>query len=118
MGGFTKDKLYEKRNDDQPGGPGQGPYGEIAWPIPGTVEAENYDVGGEGVAYHDTTTGNGGGAYRSDNVDIETCSEGGYDVNGIQAGEWLEYTVNIKTYGLYDLEVRTAVGRFRRQLPH
>ncbi|MGA2171861.1 MAG: cellulase family glycosylhydrolase [Sedimentisphaerales bacterium] len=108
MGGFTKDKLYEKRNDDQPGGPGQGPYGQIAWSIPGTIQAENYDVGGEGVAYHDTTTGNSGGAYRSDDVDIETCSEGGYDVTGIQTGEWLEYTTNIKTYGLYDLEVRTA----------
>jgi hypothetical protein len=108
MGGFTKDKLYEKRNDDQPGGPGRGPYGQIAWSIPGTIQAENYDVGGEGIAYHDTTTGNSGGAYRSDDVDIETCSEGGYDVTGIQADEWLEYTVNVKTYGLYDLEVRTA----------
>jgi hypothetical protein len=108
MGGFTKDKLYEKRNDDQPGGPGRGPYGQFAPSVPGTIQAENYDVGGEGIAYHDTTAGNSGGVYRSDDVDIETCSEGSYDVTGIDTGEWLEYTVKVKIYGLYDLEVRTA----------
>ena len=40
--------------------------------IPGTIQAEDYNLGGEGVAYHDTTAGNEGGAYRHDDVDIET----------------------------------------------
>ena len=53
------------------------PYNGTAWPIPGTIEAENYDTGGKFVAYYDTTAGNSGGQYRSDDVDIETCSEGG-----------------------------------------
>lgn len=29
--------------------------------IPGTIEAEAFDYGGEGVGYHDTTAGNSGG---------------------------------------------------------
>ena len=31
--------------------------------VPGTIEAENFDAGGEGIAYHDLTAGNTGGAY-------------------------------------------------------
>src|SRR5581483_2616082 len=34
-----------------------------------TVQFEGYDAGADGVAYHDTTSGNTGGVYRSDNVD-------------------------------------------------
>ena len=32
--------------------------------VPGRIEGEDYDLGGEGVAYHDTTAANEGGAYR------------------------------------------------------
>ena len=63
--------------------------------MPGTVQAANFDNGGEGVAYHDTTPGNTGGAYRATDVDIEPASDGGYDVGWIAAGEWLNYTVNV-----------------------
>ena len=49
--------------------PTPGPYRTLV--VPGTIEAEDYDNGGEGVAYHDTVAGNQGGAYRSDDVDIE-----------------------------------------------
>ena len=31
---------------------GQTPFGGTAWAIPGTVEAEDYDVGGEGGVYY------------------------------------------------------------------
>jgi hypothetical protein len=74
-----------------------------------TIQAENYDVGGEGVAYHDTTTGNTGGQYRSDDVDIEATGDagGGYNVGWIVDGEWLEYTVNA-TAGTYDITARVA----------
>ena len=60
------------------------PYKPLA--IPGTIQAEDYDLGGEGVAYHDTTAGNSGGAYRQDGVDIET-SAAGTPVVGIENGE-------------------------------
>ena len=86
------------------------------WSVPsnGTlrIEAENYDVGGEGVAYHDTDAGNNGGAYRSDDVDIHGISDagGGYTVGWFGAGEWLEYTINVPTAGTYDLRLRVARG--------
>jgi len=89
------------------------PYGGTAAAIPGTVQFENYDLGGEGMAYHDTDTTNNGGQYRtSDGVDIEACSDtgGGYDVGWTQTGEWMKYTVNVQTTRSYSLTVRAASG--------
>lgn len=37
---------------------------------PSRIEAEDYDEGGDGTAYHDTDPENQGGAYRSDGVDL------------------------------------------------
>jgi hypothetical protein len=80
--------------------------------IPGKIEAENYDTGGEGVAYHDTdANANSGGKYRpTEGVDIESCSDtgGGYDVGWTNAGEWLKYTVNVSTAGTYNIATRVA----------
>jgi len=91
-------------------GSGQAPYGGTARAIPGTIQAEDYDTGGEAVAYHDATSGNSGGQYRSDGVDIEATTDtgGGYDVGWIDTGEWLAYTVNVATSGTYTLEARAA----------
>lgn len=88
----------------------QSPYGGTARNIPGRIEGEHYDLGGQGVAYNDLTTGNSGTSFRSDNVDIEATTDagGGYNVGWIQAGEWLEYTVNITTAGSYTLSARVA----------
>ena len=85
---------------------GDHPYGGSPRPIPGRIEAEEYDIGGEGIAYHDTTSGNSGGLVRSDDVDIE-ARDGGYNVGWIADGEWLEYTVNA-TSGMYELQARVA----------
>ena len=74
----------------------QRPFGGVVPTLSGRIEAENYDTGGEGVAYYNTTVGNPGGVYRSDDVGIEPTSDtgGGYDVSWLNTGEWLEYTVN------------------------
>jgi len=75
------------------------------------IQAENFDAGGEGVAYHELTTTNLGGQYRTNEaVDIETTSDtgGGYDVTGTAAGEWLEYTIYVSEPGLYNLALRVA----------
>jgi endonuclease/exonuclease/phosphatase family metal-dependent hydrolase len=85
-----------------------GPFNGSPAPIPGTIEAENFDNGGEGVAYHDASSGNSGGQYRSTAVDIESSSEGGYDVGWISAGEWLNYTVNVANAGSYLVQLRVA----------
>lgn len=84
------------------------PYSGTPVSIPGTVTAENFDNGGEGVAYHDNSPGNSGGQYRSTDVDIEASSDGGYDVGWTSAGEWLNYTVNVSSAGSYTAQVRVA----------
>ncbi len=75
------------------------------------VEAEDFDLGGAGVASNDTTTGNSGGVYRTTGqVDIQatTDANGGYNIGWITAGEWLEYTVRVNHPGRYNLKVRVA----------
>ena len=41
------------------------PYGGVAAKIPGLIEAEEFDYGGEGVAYTDTSETNHGGVSAS-----------------------------------------------------
>ena len=86
------------------------PYSGTPIPIPGIVEAENYDLGGEGVAYHDLTTGNTPNKYRTDDVDIEACTDasGGFNIGYAQAGEWTVYTVDVDATGKYDFDIRVA----------
>lgn len=84
-------------------------YSGTSHSIPGTIEAEDFDTGGAGVAYSDATTANQGGAYRTtEQVDIEACSEGGYNVGWVSTGEWLEYTVNVPSAGTYGIDIRYA----------
>lgn len=87
---------------------GPSPYSGSPVVLPGTIEAEKFDNGGEGVAYHDTTAGNNGGAYRTTDVDLEASAEGGYDVGWTAAGEWLNYTVNVSNAGSYTVGLRVA----------
>jgi hypothetical protein len=77
--------------------------------IPGTVEAENYDVGGQNVSYSDNETANQGNVYRTDGVDIVAISSG-YAVGYTNAGEWLEYTVKVAKEGVYTYEAIVASG--------
>jgi Carbohydrate binding module (family 6)/Pectate lyase superfamily protein len=77
--------------------------------IPGTIEFENFDTGGEGVAYHDNEAANQGGQGRTaEGVDTEICSEGGLNIGWTATGEWYEYTVNVATTGSYNIDVRAA----------
>lgn len=76
--------------------------------IPGTLEAENYDLGGGQIAYLDKTGGNQGEVYRNDNVDVGAADNNGYALAWIDSGEWTEYTVNINNSGEYDLTISNA----------
>ncbi|MDO7171626.1 carbohydrate-binding protein [Mariniflexile sp. AS56] len=80
--------------------------------LPTTIEAENYDFfsgAAEGRTYHDVSTGNSGTEYRAnDDVDLEVCSEGGYNITNIETGEWLTYTVNVPANGIYNMSIRYA----------
>jgi hypothetical protein len=86
------------------------PYTGTAVAVPGRIDTENYDRGGEGYAYHDTTAGNSTGAYRSDDVDIRATTDvgGGYNVKSVRAGEWLAYSVSVPAAGTYSIDVRVA----------
>ena len=89
---------------------GSTPYSGTAVVIPGTVQFENYDKGGEDIAYHDTTATNAGGQYRTNAVDIKAATDtgGGYLVGWTTAGEWLSYSVNVAAAGTYAIDVRVA----------
>ena len=86
------------------------PYGGSPRSLPGTIQAEQFDSGGEGVSYHDTTAGNRGSAYRHTNVDLESTTDGGggYDVGWTAAGEWLTSSVDVQQSGSYTLRARVA----------
>jgi uncharacterized protein involved in high-affinity Fe2+ transport len=89
---------------------GDAPYGGTAAAVPGTVQAENYDTGGQGVAYNVDAVNGSANSYRSDGVDLEatTDSGGGYDLGWTAAGQWFKYTVNVATAGTYALSLRLA----------
>ncbi|GJM64399.1 carbohydrate-binding protein [Persicobacter diffluens] len=84
------------------------PYQGYRRSIPGTLKVVEYDEGGEGVAYHDTDASNNGGQFRSDGVDIESCSEGGYNIGWTASGEWLKYSLKVESAGSYQLTARVA----------
>lgn len=75
-----------------------------------TIEAENYDAGAAGVTYADTDSGNSGGAYRQDDVDVAaaTTASNGYYVTNAVAGEFLDYTVYLPSAGYYDFNLTLA----------
>ncbi|MDF7807747.1 lamin tail domain-containing protein [Pontiellaceae bacterium B12219] len=96
------------RQEPDPAVPSSSYYG-TPMAVPGTIEAEDYDLGSSGIAYSDSEADNRGDEYRtSEGVDIEECDEGGYNVGWTEAGEWLKYTVNVASAGDYALTTRVA----------
>jgi Carbohydrate binding module (family 6) len=88
--------------------------------IPGRIYMGYYDDGGEGVAYHDNDSINQGvpwGNFRvGEGVDVEWTKEddywadsagnkvvppGVYLIGWTAVGEWVNFTVNVQTAGLY-----------------
>ena len=89
----------------------QSPYATTPAAIPGLIEAEDFDIGGEEIAFHDCDAVNQGGAYRpSEGVDLEAASEHGFDVGWMCAGEWIEYTTEVACSADYWLDIRVASG--------
>jgi len=84
--------------------------------IPGTIETEQFDEGGEGTAYHDNDATNTGNAYRKEGVDIKLCSEGGFNTGWTAAGEWIKYTATVSDYAKYRLKIRVATATNNQKL--
>lgn len=80
------------------------PGGGNSTPVPAKIQAEDYRN------YFDTTSGNSGGRYRNDNVDIQqtTDAAGGHNVGWIAGNEWLEYPINVTQAGEYRIDTRVA----------
>ena len=110
------------------------PYKGSAWnndpqPIPGKIQCELYDTGGEGMSYHDSDSVNNGSGKlnpangdffnefrKNEGVDISYTKSGGTDDNPFnevipemkqlyvgwtEPGEWIKYTVNVIDSGTY-----------------
>jgi beta-glucanase (GH16 family) len=97
-------------------------YGQYAYPdpdmphaIPGTINATEYDFGGEGIAYHDTETANQGTGPREDEgVDTEYNDNGSANVGWINTGEWLAYTIHVAQDEYLDAAFRIASNNTTR----
>lgn len=96
----------------------QTPYNAV-FDIPGAIQAENYDEGGQSVSFYDKDFVNEGNVYREDGVDIVGigCSDSlatkdckDYAIGYTQAGEWLEYSVNVVQTSKYAFRARIADG--------
>ena len=95
------------------GGGQEAPYGGTAAAVPGTVQAANYDTGGQGVAYNVTSVNGTANSYRSDGVDLEACTDTGAagcgdDLGWTATGQWFKYTVNVAAAGTYTVSLRLA----------
>ncbi len=83
----------------------QKPFNGTPAKIPGTIQAEEFDFGGEGNAYHDMDEQNRNGDTRNEGVDMNATA-----VGYTQKGEWIEYTVEVETSGTYEVEAEVASG--------
>ena len=91
------------------------PYSGRPITVPATIQAEHYDVGGEGIAYHDVDANNQ--FYRA-GEGVDLSGDGGQvHVYWIVAGEWIEYTFEVTESGTYQFIPYVATvpgfGNFR-----
>ena len=88
------------------------PYKDIIATIPGTIEAEDFDAGAEGMSYHDSDTKvEGDGNYRTNGGGVDIVKgNGGYAIGYTNSGEWLEYTVDVTEAGTYEFDAVVSSG--------
>ena len=92
------------------------PYGGTPIQVPTqTFESGSYDYfeGGVGqnISYFDANSANNAGSFRSpEYVDAGATANEGNTVGWIEAGEWLEYTVNVEQTGTFEFTFRYSSG--------
>lgn len=79
---------------------------------PTTINAAYYDLGGEGIAFHDNGGRDGGDFRRPDNVDIGGDAPN-YFVGWTGDDEWLTYTVIVEEDGEYEFNARIGTNNDR-----
>ena len=98
------------------GSTGDQPFGGTPAAVPGTIQAANYDTGGQSTAYNVVSANGTANSYRSDGVDLEDTADtqdtsppgGAYDVGWTTPGQWFNYTVQVTTAGVYTVSFRVA----------
>ena len=92
----------------------QVPYLGMSFDIPGTIEAgfyDNFEGGvGQNISYLDMSQINEGDFRTNEYVDATSVTNEGATVGWNNSGEWLEYSINVETAGMYDLSFRYASG--------
>lgn len=77
--------------------------------VPGHIEMESYDEGGNGFAYLDVTGTNSGSSKLrgSDAVDLAECNacRNGYTVTDRRSQEWMRFTLSVMTAGDYEVYI-------------
>ncbi len=86
------------------------------------VEAEDFDLGGQYIAYYDDPSTNGGKNYRPSDVDTDILTNGkgktdvggtygdSYSIGWTKAGEWLNYSIYAPVEGDYVITSRVGNG--------
>ncbi len=83
---------------------GQEPFGDLP-AVPDTLEAENFDTGGNTFAYFSLDTVNAFGYYRAgEYVDIDSVDGSNFAVK-FSNSEWTEYSFYTDTSGDYEVEL-------------
>ena len=95
----------------------QQPFTGTPIPLPGILEVEAYDQGGQGLAYNDADAENIPNAFRqNDGVDLG-AHDGGFILEYVEQGEWIEYTVDVAEAAFYEVTAEVAseqnAGTFR-----
>ncbi|HEX8268839.1 MAG TPA: glycosyl hydrolase [Flavobacterium sp.] len=92
----------------------QVPYLGNRFEVPGAIQAGNYDSFeggiGQNISYNDTSTNNEGTYRESEYVDAAVDTQEGPTVGWIAAGEWMEYSIDVQSSGLYNVNLRYASG--------
>jgi Concanavalin A-like lectin/glucanases superfamily len=77
--------------------------------ITGTIEAEQFDMGGPGIGYSNTFTPSTN-CYRPTGMMISSCTDlgGGYCLDHMQSNEWAVYTINVLVAQNYVIDTRAS----------
>jgi hypothetical protein len=94
------------------------PFFGTAATVPGRIEAEDFDLGGEGIAFHDDGPTNNAiwASYRPE-VEGGPYFENfgtGITIGATNAGEWIVYTVEFPETGHYDFTLSVATSNTNR----
>ena len=112
-GELTADSTFDLTVEEEPQGSAQSPFPGPDAPVLAqslTVDATNFDAGGQGISWNDDAGLNGGAQSRGD-TDVELVGAQ-QDIGYVEAGEWVEYTIDVAEAGIYDLSLlaKTPIG--------